>query len=167
MIHWIHESRGFLTLSEDFVSKRQHGRVHVPRVGRLKFASLSTRPTQNRFSLGSYRRSNRVAVPRDREPLRAILGGWGGRIRTFEWRLQRPLPYHLATPQCSTNSTRSKKSPETSEELHDGWCRFAWPIVMVVVSLRINIEFVGTEDEARMTSPRMQAMVFAIHAPRE
>ena len=28
-------------------------------------------------------------------------GGWGGRIRTFEWRLQRPLPYHLATPQKS------------------------------------------------------------------
>src|SRR5262249_41562024 len=25
-------------------------------------------------------------------------GGWGGRIRTYEWRLQRPLPYHLATP---------------------------------------------------------------------
>src|SRR5262245_53998971 len=25
--------------------------------------------------------------------------GWGGRIRTYEWRLQRPLPYHLATPQ--------------------------------------------------------------------
>src|SRR3990170_3982272 len=24
---------------------------------------------------------------------------WGGRIRTSEWRLQRPLPYHLATPQ--------------------------------------------------------------------
>src|SRR5580765_7067866 len=26
--------------------------------------------------------------------------GWGGRIRTYGWRLQRPLPYHLATPQC-------------------------------------------------------------------
>src|ERR1700730_12741885 len=25
--------------------------------------------------------------------------GWGGRIRTSEWRLQRPLPYRLATPQ--------------------------------------------------------------------
>ncbi len=24
---------------------------------------------------------------------------WGARIRTWEWRLQRPLPYHLATPQ--------------------------------------------------------------------
>ncbi len=28
--------------------------------------------------------------------------GWGGRIRTYESRLQRPLPYHLATPQLCT-----------------------------------------------------------------
>ena len=25
--------------------------------------------------------------------------GWGGRIRTCEWRHQKALPYHLATPQ--------------------------------------------------------------------
>ena len=25
--------------------------------------------------------------------------GWGGRIRTCEWRHQKPLPYRLATPQ--------------------------------------------------------------------
>ena len=25
--------------------------------------------------------------------------GWGGRVRTSEWRNQNPLPYHLATPQ--------------------------------------------------------------------
>jgi hypothetical protein len=24
--------------------------------------------------------------------------GWGARIRTWEWRYQKPLPYHLATP---------------------------------------------------------------------
>ena len=28
-----------------------------------------------------------------------LVHGWGGWIRTIEWRLQRPLPYHLATPQ--------------------------------------------------------------------
>ena len=28
-----------------------------------------------------------------------IKNGWGGRIRTHEWRDQNPLPYHLATPQ--------------------------------------------------------------------
>ncbi len=27
--------------------------------------------------------------------------GWGGRVRTSEWRNQNPLPYHLATPQQS------------------------------------------------------------------
>ncbi len=27
--------------------------------------------------------------------------GWGARIRTWEWRYQKPLPYHLATPQCA------------------------------------------------------------------
>ena len=26
--------------------------------------------------------------------------GWGGWIRTNEWRYQKPLPYRLATPQC-------------------------------------------------------------------
>ena len=25
--------------------------------------------------------------------------GWGGRIRTYAWRYQKPLPYRLATPQ--------------------------------------------------------------------
>jgi hypothetical protein len=28
------------------------------------------------------------------------MAGWGARIRTWEWRNQNPLPYHLATPHC-------------------------------------------------------------------
>ena len=32
----------------------------------------------------------------------ASMIGWGGWIRTNEWRLQRPLPYRLATPQCES-----------------------------------------------------------------
>src|SRR5688572_27101364 len=28
-----------------------------------------------------------------------FLKSWGGRIRTLEWRYQKPLPYRLATPQ--------------------------------------------------------------------
>src|SRR5258708_3022727 len=32
-------------------------------------------------------------------PREAGLAGWGARIRTWEWRNQNPLPYHLATPQ--------------------------------------------------------------------
>ena len=31
--------------------------------------------------------------------------GWGGRDRTCESRDQNPLPYHLATPQCSAART--------------------------------------------------------------
>jgi hypothetical protein len=29
--------------------------------------------------------------------------GWGARIRTWGWRNQNPLPYHLATPQKKAN----------------------------------------------------------------
>ena len=38
-----------------------------------------------------------------RNPKSAIRNqkSWGAWIRTREWRLQRPLPYRLATPQCS------------------------------------------------------------------
>src|SRR5260221_5201279 len=31
--------------------------------------------------------------------------GWGGRIRTYECRIQRPVPYHLATPQYRDSET--------------------------------------------------------------
>jgi hypothetical protein len=52
--------------------------------------------------------SHELFVFRQRRPLhhgtflsRVIVDfiGWGGRDRTFVWRLQRPLPYRLATPQ--------------------------------------------------------------------
>src|SRR4029079_6164900 len=33
------------------------------------------------------------------------LSGWGGRIRTYECRIQRPVPYHLATPQDVISET--------------------------------------------------------------
>jgi hypothetical protein len=32
-------------------------------------------------------------------PTETGLAGWGARTRTWEWRNQNPLPYHLATPQ--------------------------------------------------------------------
>src|SRR5262245_6707903 len=32
--------------------------------------------------------------------------GWGGRIRTFEYGIQSPAPYRLATPHRSHGSTR-------------------------------------------------------------
>ncbi len=31
--------------------------------------------------------------------------GWGARIRTWEWRYQKPLPYRLATPQRRLSAT--------------------------------------------------------------
>ncbi len=36
-------------------------------------------------------------------------GGWGARIRTWEWRYQKPLPYRLATPQSALPS-RARRS---------------------------------------------------------
>lgn len=45
--------------------------------------------------------------------------GWGGRIRTSEYRLQRPLPYHLATPQSEplNSSTRHLDRQDTIPRL--------------------------------------------------
>src|SRR5690554_2460213 len=37
--------------------------------------------------------------------------GWGGRIRTCEWRIQSPLPYPLATPQRSDVGDRGDSNP--------------------------------------------------------
>jgi hypothetical protein len=39
--------------------------------------------------------------------------GWGGRIRTSEWRNQNPLPYHLATPQSGTYPVNRPGPPGT------------------------------------------------------
>src|SRR6266540_1394355 len=48
-----------------------------------------------------YPKSRGTAPFRQAVPHLAVetgLGGWGARIRTWEWRNQNPLPYHLATP---------------------------------------------------------------------
>jgi hypothetical protein len=58
--------------------------------------------------LSRIRRGDRDCEVKRQHPLRwhrlTIFGlasvlGWGGRVRTCEWRHQKPLPYHLATPQ--------------------------------------------------------------------
>ena len=36
--------------------------------------------------------------------------GWGGRIRTFEYGIQRPAPYHLATPHHVSRTILSRRS---------------------------------------------------------
>jgi hypothetical protein len=45
------------------------------------------------------RRSSTLEPLTPDELLMPTNSGWGGRIRTSEWRDQNPLPYHLATPQ--------------------------------------------------------------------
>src|SRR5512132_2726211 len=44
--------------------------------------------------------------------------GWGGRIRTCECRYQKPVPYHLATPQQAR--VRGPYSPAPSSEKTSG-----------------------------------------------
>src|SRR5215510_6790521 len=51
-----------------------------------------------RNGLPDARRENANLRPRT-PPCPTGLVGWGARIRTWEWRNQNPLPYHLATPQ--------------------------------------------------------------------
>lgn len=42
--------------------------------------------------------------------------GWGGRIRTCEWRYQKPLPYHLATPQRGATLVGRKGSGKSTKQ---------------------------------------------------
>ncbi len=55
-----------------------------------------------------------------------IINGWGGRIRTHEWRDQNPLPYRLATPQsnrtnletnCITRVSKAELFKDTTRTL--------------------------------------------------
>ena len=38
--------------------------------------------------------------------------GWGGRIRTCECRYQKPVPYHLATPQSDAEHKTGNAVPQ-------------------------------------------------------
>ncbi len=44
--------------------------------------------------------------------------GWGARIRTWEWRYQKPLPYRLATPQRSSRYIASSQIGCKRTRLH-------------------------------------------------
>ena len=64
--------------------------------GQPKLSSTPSAPVSS--TSGRIVRHSLCAAP----PLSAKQGGlvgWGARIRTWEWRNQNPLPYHLATPQ--------------------------------------------------------------------
>lgn len=43
------------------------------------------------------------------EAKNADSASWGGRIRTYEWRIQSPLPYHLATPHYLVGALYHKR----------------------------------------------------------
>ena len=53
--------------------------------------------------------------------------GWGGRIRTSEWRHQKPLPYHLATPQHRAVSGPLKRSSPLGKPAKAVFQAEAWP----------------------------------------
>src|SRR6266849_1461630 len=44
------------------------------------------------------------------------LYGWGARIRTWEWRNQNPLPYHLATPQRAPDHTCGSGADQSPDD---------------------------------------------------
>ncbi len=59
---------------------------------------------------------------------RLNLPGWGAGIRTPEWRYQKPLPYHLATPQCreraESYAIRARKATAGSDPVLTQFWRF-------------------------------------------
>src|SRR5690606_6709146 len=64
--------------------------------------------------VGSGRRPHQETKTDDPKNLRSSAPisntGWGGRIRTYACRIQRPVPYHLATPQRKIAETDRKRS---------------------------------------------------------
>ena len=62
--------------------------------------------------------------------------GWGGKTRTYEWRDQNPLPYHLATPQFLAGT-------KGFEPLQNDLESFVLPLHQVPKILTIIILFKG------------------------
>src|SRR5450432_4174494 len=60
--------------------------------------------------------ANNASVSLDVVNVAPVLSnGWGGRIRTSEWRDQNPLPYHLATPQQSCSCKGELFNPRATK----------------------------------------------------
>src|SRR5690606_19378322 len=74
-----------------------------------------------------------MAIPRhERATMRSVIGqsapalevtGWGGRIRTCECRYQKPVPYHLATPQQSCAHIPAQVAIERGRDRQRANCR--------------------------------------------
>ena len=61
-------------------------------------ASSPINETSQRKGFDTIRKTQCVRTYRSKEKWLGKVG-WGGRIRTYGTRYQKPMPYHLATPQ--------------------------------------------------------------------
>jgi hypothetical protein len=79
-----------------FARLRRLARANGPKPRRVRTGSksLGGNSVAKSRTVGSCLESQR------QQGRRLFLPGWGAGIRTPEWRYQKPLPYHLATPQC-------------------------------------------------------------------
>ena len=111
---WLEEKRRELTRD---LARHQHAEGAYMEVGSKLIELIAQAPQiferadpGQRRELVGLLTSNRVLRGRTlefelRKPFDALVtaanseNGWGGRIRTYVWRIQSPLPYHLATPQ--------------------------------------------------------------------
>jgi hypothetical protein len=94
-------------LSHDRREKEQRccpfARWAIGRTWMDKIVAIASVPLWRRPVSDCIRHSVHDAWPSDTSSQLGGLG-WGARIRTWEWRNQNPLPYHLATPQCLRNT---------------------------------------------------------------
>src|SRR5262249_8921626 len=79
------------------------------RVFVLGFAIRRPGRTQQRPHVRAHFPPNREVVKKHARD------GWGARIRTWEWRNQNPLPYHLATPQRAPDHTCGSRADQSSD----------------------------------------------------
>src|SRR6185437_7922531 len=85
------------------VKKTRHQKLSFRDRGQLSAILLVFR-TPRQSSAGEMARAGAIFRRRHRTRHETRLGGWGARIRTWEWRNQNPLPYLLATPHRRPNS---------------------------------------------------------------
>ena len=61
------------------------------------------------------------------------VAGWGARIRTWEWRNQNPLPYHLATPHRGRTILVAPRQinclPRGIRAMAERWYPVPWPTI--------------------------------------
>ena len=83
--------------------------------------------------------------------------GWGARIRTWEWRNQNPLPYHLATPhRPPTVKAATPYSRGRVREQSHGDC--------VWTRTGCGVQYVKNRSLARLAHGRYKAALAAASA---